>query len=53
MFNFAVCFIKIPGRNSVGGYAVESQNTKMLENGRGEYVGVYRGVVLFVFSFIN
>jgi hypothetical protein len=39
--------------NSVGGYAVDLQNKGMLENGRGKYLGVYRGVVLFVFCFIN
>jgi len=48
-----VYFIEIPGRNSVGGYAVDLQNKEMLENSRRKYVGIYRGVVLFVFSFIN
>jgi hypothetical protein len=53
MFNFTVCFITTPGRNSVGGYAVDSENKEMLENGRGKYLGVYKGVVPFVFCFIN
>jgi hypothetical protein len=53
MFNFTVCFIEIPGRISVGGYAVDSQNKVMLENGRGKYLGVYRGTVLSVFCCIN
>lgn len=33
MFNFTACFIKILGRNSVGGYEVDSQNMEMVENG--------------------
>ena len=46
-------FFLIPGRKSLGGYAVDSQNKEMLENDREKYSGVYRGVVFFLFPFIN
>jgi hypothetical protein len=31
MFNFTARCVKIPGRISVGGYALDSQNKEMLE----------------------
>jgi len=46
-------FFLIPGRKRLGGYAVDSQNKEMLENDREKYSGVYRGVVFFLFPFIN